>query len=349
MSKFFRKNRKGVVICGAYGMENAGDDAVLAAICRDLRRLERDIPITVLARRPKAVSRQFKVNAIHPLNVLRWLGAMGEAELFLSGGGSLLQDVTSRRSLWFYLLTIYLAKKMGCAVQLYGCGIGPLTRETSKSLTTRVLNSSADAITLRDEDSMETLAALGVTAPRILLAADPALRLDPPAGDREQKFAIIVRPWPDFWIHVPDFAAAAHHAWARYRLPTVLLCLAPEDKLAARALEDALKEMNIPCTVSHNARRAGHMSLVLSMRLHGLIFALQNTTPAAGVSYDPKVTAFCSESGLPCVDLAEADGDSLRRLVDKALHLDTEALSVTCHTLRRRELVNSRTAAEFLI
>ena len=349
MSKFCPENRKGVVVCGAYGMENAGDDAVLTAICRDLRRLEQDIPITVMARRPKAVSRRFKVNAIHPLNLFRWLATMRGARLFLSGGGSLLQDVTSRRSLWYYLFTIYMAKKMGCSVQLYGCGIGPLIREKSRSWTAKILNACADAITLRDGDSLATLEALGVTQPRLLLGADPALSLDPPAGDREQKIGILVRPWPDFWARVPDFAAAARHAWDTYHLPTTLICLAPEDKTAARSLADALKEQNVPCAISYNVRSTGQMSLVLSMRLHGLIFALQNATPAAGVSYDPKVTAFCGETGLPCLPLREADGDALCHLVDEALRLDTEALSITRHTLRQRELVNARTAAEFLL
>ena len=348
MSTFFHKNRKGVVICGAYGMENAGDDAVLSAICQDLRRLEQDIPITVLARRPKITAKRFGVRAIHPLNVPGWLWAMRGSKLFLSGGGSLLQDVTSRRSLWFYLSTIYLGEKMGCAVQLYGCGIGPLTREKSKIRTASILNACADAITLRDKTSLALLEELGVTEPRTLLAADPALRLEPPAGDREQKFAILVRPWPDFWIHVPDFAAAARHVWETYRLPAVLICLAPEDRTAARSLADALKKLGVPCAISYNARRVGQMSLVLSMRLHGLIFALQNATPAAGVSYDPKVTSFCGETGLPCLDLTEADGEALCRLVDEALRLDAETLSITRHTLCRRELVNARTAAEFL-
>lgn len=348
MSKFFHKNRTGVVICGAYGMENAGDDAVLTAICRDLRRLEKDIPITVLARRPKATARRFGVKAIHPLNIPGWLMAFGGAKLFLSGGGSLLQDMTSRRSLWFYLSTIYFAKKMGCAVQLYGCGIGPLLWESSLHITRKILNTCADAITLRDEQSLEALNNMAVTNPRLLLAADPALRLEPPAGEREQKLAILVRPWPDFWTHVPDFAAAAHHAWETYRLPTVLICLAPEDKTAARSLADSLEKLGVPCSVSHNAPRTAHMSLVLSMRLHGLIFALQNATPAAGVSYDPKVTAFCGEAGFPCLDLIDADEAALCRLVDEAMLLDSEALSAVRHTLRQRELVNARTAAEFL-
>ena len=348
MSKFFHKTRTGVVICGAYGMENAGDDAVLSVICRDLRRLEKDIPITVLSRKPKATSRRFGVKAVHPLNVPRWLFALRGAKLFLCGGGSLLQDMTSRRSLWYYLFTLFMAKKLGCAVQLYGCGIGPLLWDSSLFLTRKVLNACVDAITLRDEDSLETLHNMAITTPRLLLAADPALQLESPAGEREQKFGMVVRPWPDFWLRVPAFAAAARHAWETYGLPTVLICMAPEDRIAAASVADALQAMAVPCSVSYNARRAGNMSLVLSMRLHGLIFALQNATPAAGVSYDPKVTAFCAEAGYPCLDLTDTEEDTLCRLVDEALSLDAESLSVTRHSLRRRELINARTAAEFL-
>lgn len=348
MSIFSHTARRGIVLCGAYGMENAGDDAILAAILQDMRRLEQDIPITVLARRPASVSRRFGVTAIHPLNIFRWFFALKRSVLFLSGGGSLLQDVTSRRSLWYYLSTIVLAKKAGCAVQLYGCGIGPLTRASSRTQTAKVLNTCADAITLRDEDSLETLKAMGVTEPRILLAADPALRLETPGGDRERKLGLILRSWPDFWARVPDIAAAARYAYERYKLPPVLICLSPEDRTAAGSVSKALEAEGIPCSISLHPRRVGRMTLVLSMRLHGLIFALRDGTPAAGVSYDPKVSAFCREAGLPCAELRDADSETLCRLIDKAILLDTETLSITAEKLRQREKANARTAAELL-
>lgn len=342
------KSRRGVVICGAYGMQNAGDDAVLAAVCRDLRRLERDIPITVLARNPKSTARRFGVTAIHPLNIPRWLMAMKRAKLFISGGGSLLQDVTSRRSLWYYLATIALAKKMGCAVQLYGCGIGPITGAKNREQTAKVLNACADVITLRDKESMETLQTLGVTEPRTLLAADPALRLDAVPGDRERKIGIVVRPWPEFWAHIPDFAAAARHAYETYRLTPMLICMAPTDHAAASSLCTLLERQHIPCSISQHPRRIGQMSLVLSMRLHGLIFALRDGALAAGVSYDPKVSSFCREAGLPCTELAEATSALLCGLVDQAIHLDAETLAAARDTLRQRERVNARAAAELL-
>ena len=348
MSIFSKRPRRGVVICGAYGLENAGDDAVLTAILQDLRRLDKTLPITVMARKPASTAQRFGIAAVHPLNLFHWLSTMRRSTLFISGGGSLLQDVTSRRSLWYYLLTLALAKKMGCAVQLYGCGIGPLTREDSKARTAKILNSCADVITLRDEDSLELLRSLGVMKPRMLLASDPAIRLDAPPGEREHSFGIAVRPWPDFWARVPDFTAAARHVWETYKLPAVLICLAPEDHLAARSLCAALKTDNIPCSISMHPRRLGHMSLVLSMRLHGLIFAMRDGAPAAGVSYDPKVSAFCKEAGLPCMDLVDVTAVTLCSLVDKALHLDTEELSTAAEKLRQRERINARTAAEFI-
>lgn len=348
MGIFSPRARRGIVLCGAYGMDNAGDDAVLAAILQDMRWLERDIPITVLARHPRSVARRYSVSAVHPLNMTGWLLAMRRASLFISGGGSLLQDVTSRRSLWYYLATIALAKKAGCAVQLYGCGIGPLCRDSSRTYTRRILNACADAITLRDAESGEVLKDLGITEPRVMLGADPAFRLEPSGGERERKLGLVLRDWPDFWCRVPAFAAAARYAYERYKLPPVLLCLAPEDRAAAGSVAKALEAEGVPCSISLHPRRVGRMTLVLSMRLHGLIFALRDGAPAAGVSYDPKVSAFCRETGLPCVRLEAADSEALCRLIDEAILLDTETLSATAETLRQREKVNARTAAEFL-
>lgn len=51
---------------------------------------------------------------------------MKKAHLFISGGGSLIQNATSRRSLRYYLWTLRHAKRCGCKVMMYGCGIGPI-------------------------------------------------------------------------------------------------------------------------------------------------------------------------------------------------------------------------------
>ena len=338
--------RQGAVICGAYGMSNAGDDAVLAAIIAALRQIDKDIPLTVMARKPAATAKRFGIAAVHPFNFPGWLRAMGRARLFISGGGTLLQDVTSRRSLQFYLFSIRMAKKRRCAVQLYGCGVGPLRRDSSRKRTADTLNACADIITVRDADSAALLEEIGVKKPLILTAADPALSLSSPPGERERCVGFALRDWPGFWSHVPDFAATVRYAYEKYRLRPVLLCLAPEDRTAARSVCASLGD--VPVSVSVDPRRAGRMSLIVSMRLHGLVFALRDGIPAAGVSYDPKVSAFCREMGLPVAALEDAGAETLCRLIDEAVHLDGEGLRAAAKKAKERELVNARAAADLL-
>ena len=338
--------RRGAVICGAYGMANAGDDAALAAVTAALRRLEEDMPITVVARGGGDTGRHVGAAGVGRTNVLGWLRAMGRARLFLLGGGSLVQDVTSRRSLWFYLGMLRAAKAMGCRTMLYGAGIGPVTRERERQRAAACLDAYADVICVRDRGSLQTLRDWSVTRPRLLLSADPALALRPERGERERKAGFVLRPWPGFWAHVPDFAAAARHVWEQYHLAPVFICLAPEDRQAARSLCAALPD--VPCAVSQDPKRVGRMAVVVSMRLHGLVFALRDGVPAAGVSYDPKVTAFCAEAGFPLVQLENADADALCELADFAMHMDGEHLSASLRTLRAREQVNANAAAELL-
>ena len=109
-----RTGRCGAVLCGAYGRGNSGDEAILKAICLRLRSIEPDIPIWVMTRDPKGTSKSANVRGIYIFNVLRFIRALRRSTLFVNGGGSLIQDVTSARSLYFYLFTLIAAKKLGC-------------------------------------------------------------------------------------------------------------------------------------------------------------------------------------------------------------------------------------------
>ncbi len=339
-------SRRGAVICGAYGMHNAGDDAVLSAIRSALRRLDETIPLTVIARGGKRTGQAGGMVGVGRLNVLGWLRAMSRARLFILGGGSLLQDVTSRRSLGYYLFMLRAAKAMGCAVMLYGVGVGPILREAGRQRTVAYLNAYTDVISLRDRDSLDTLREWGVTKPRLLLGADPALSLPAAGGERERKAGFILRSWPGFWTHVPEFAQAVRYVYERYRLAPVFFCLAPEDRQAVKSVCAELE--GVPCAVSADPRRVGRMAVILSMRLHGLVFALRDGVPAAGISYDPKVDAFCKEAGFPLLALEDVTTEGLRELADFAMRMDGEHLSASARTLRARERTNLNAAAELL-
>lgn len=363
------RGRSGVVICGAYGMGNSGDEAILDAIVAEMRAIDPLMPLTVMTRDPAGASARLGLTAVHTFNFPRFLAVMRRRALYINGGGSLIQDVTSRRSLWYYHFTLRAAKRLGCKVMMYGCGIGPVKRPGGVERTRRVLNSCVDAITLREPDSIEELARFGVTKPEIILASDPALTL--PSAPAEEVDAALeaagaapggkyicfaLRLWPGFGEKAGVFAAAARHAHEAYGLTPVFLPINHlDDGQAAALVAEKLGDtphVLLPGPMS-SALVIGLMSrmqVVVSMRLHGLIFAAGQGVPLIGVSYDPKVTAFlrCVDAG--CVPLEGLEEGELCRLIDGAAARsgDAAALEENVRKLRAIEHRSMETAARLL-
>ena len=345
------RDRDGVVICGAYGRGNAGDDAILEAILQEMRSIDPDMPVTVLSKDPKSTRLSYRVRSLSRTSIPAWHRAMRRSALYINGGGSLIQDVTSRRSLWFYLYNIRSAKRCGCKVQMYGCGIGPVTRENHRKLAAQVLNRYVDTITLREPDSREELTAMGVTQPEILLTADPALTLHraeddqtdsvllragiPPQG-RYLCFAL--RQWRGYPEKAPLFGQAARYAYETYGLTPVFLAV--EKRMDPAAARLAAQDLDIPHYFLDDAGRAGtiigalsRMEAVVSMRLHALIFAAGQGIPLAGVVYDPKVSAFLRYTGQEnFMDLEDVTLESLQTMIDRAVaqagHPEAQAAAV---------------------
>ena len=361
--------RDGVVICGAYGRGNAGDDAILEAILQEMRTIDPDMPVTVLTRDPKATRLTYRVQTAGRMDILRWKKAMRHAALYINGGGSLIQDVTSRRSLWFYLHNIQSAHRAGCRVQMYGCGIGPVLREQHRRLAARVLNACVDVITLREPDSLKELQSMGVTAPEILLTADPALTL-PAAGEDEIDSVLLragipphgrylcfaLRNWKGFEEKAPLLGQAARYAYETYGLTPVFAAVEKYQDPSAGRL--AAAGLDIPHYFLDDAGSAGtiigalsRMQAVVSMRLHALIFAAGQGIPLAGIVYDPKVSAFLRYIGQEnFADLEALDAGTLRHMIDLAAGapVSPEAQAAAVEKLRQMEHGNVATARRLL-
>lgn len=335
-----RKQRKsdGVMICGAYGMGNSGDNTILSIIVSQLRHIDPDLPITVLSRKPSETRVGAGVDALYTFGLRKIGRRMKRCSVYLSGGGTLMQDVTSIRSLLYYLYSIRQASKKGCHVMLYGCGIGPISKKADRRLTARTLNRYAEVISVRDRYSEDYLRKLGVTRPNIRLTADPALLFTPSddgASDRylrrcdlhedEKYLMLAVRPWEGFHRHIADFAEAAEYAREAYGLIPILYCMEPKrDGAAARAIAEKLKGNYHLLSAGSNGNEVlalvRRMSLVVSMRLHTLIFAAGQSVPMVGVVYDPKVSAFLDALGQSAyLSLKDADCKALCRQIDIAL------------------------------
>ncbi len=308
------KRREGrqsaVTVCGAYGRGNAGDEAILQAILEELREADPDVTIYAVSRDPRSTRMHHRIRAVHTYDLLAFRRLAGRTKLLLNGGGSLIQDVTSRRSLWFYLYTLAAAKKRRAKVLMYGCGIGPVNYPSDRRLAARIINKYVDAITLREDGSLEELKSMGVTGPEIFLAADPALTLTPaPAESIDSTLlkagtdpsgnyvCFALRPWPGFSERAADIAAAADELYFTDGLTPVFLSIDRIKDGAAAA--EVTRRMKAPYRLLDGSYEAGtvigimsRMRAVVSMRLHALIFAAGHGVPLIGVVYDPKVSAF---------------------------------------------------------
>ena len=370
LARFHRPKdeRESIVICGAYGRGNAGDDAILKAIVQEMRALDPERTICVMSRRPRETRLIYRTGAIYTFNVFAVLRQFRRAALYINGGGSLMQDVTSTRSIWYYCYTLRAAKKRGCKVMMYGCGIGPINRAGNRKMAARIIDRSVDRITLRDDNSRALLADMGVTRPDIRVSADPTIILDPaprevvnlaleqsgidPAG---RYIGFGLRHWKGLDAALPEIAAAANYAYEKHGLIPVFVPIEfPSDLTPAERVGALLRcpwhavrtRQPIEVTIGILAR----MKAVVGIRLHSLMFSAGQGVPVVGMSYDIKVDGFLKYIGShTCLQLRSVRADDLCRLIDECVSgaLDEEVRR-TAAMLREREHENVRGAARLL-
>ena len=295
-----------IVISGYYGFANAGDEAMLTSIVRALRGVQPDIDLTVISGNPAETAAKHKVKSIYRFNFCEIYNAVKNADMLLSGGGSLLQDVTSLRSLFYYLVIISMGKMAGKKVLLYSHGIGPIRNALARRLTKFVCG-KADLITVRDADSEAELLKMGFDGSNIMVTADSVLALpvaDKAIGQNKPVLGISVRPWADDINCFKVIAAALKQFKQQHDAQIVLLPLQyPADLKSCAALADFLKMesgiffLDKPFTTEEFLSLIGNFKLLLGMRLHALVFAAVMKVPLLAISYDPKVDAFVNTAG----------------------------------------------------
>lgn len=303
-----------IAISGYYGFGNAGDEAVLSATLAQLRKRMPDAEPVVLSADPDATTAQHAVEAVPrwPYNALR--RTIASADLLLSGGGSLLQDATSSRSLAYYLLTLQLAHAAGVPYIIHAQGLGPLRSWAARKATAYYLCRAA-AITLRDNASVALAAELGVPQDRVKLAADPAFVLEPAPPEAADDIlaaqgvdpklpllGMVVREWPGAREVLPALVRVGRLATEEWGarvvvIPFQLYADVPMSHELAALLPGAVV---VAETMSPQVLMSviGRLDMLVAMRLHALIFAASQGVPAVAVSYDPKVEALSREAGL---------------------------------------------------
>lgn len=311
-------NAPRIVLSGYYGFGNAGDEAVCYAIIEALRREMPEVRITVLSNEPERTAEAYGVRAVNRWMPTRVLPQLASADLLISGGGSLLQDVTGANGILYYLGILEAARRLGVPQMIYAQGIGPLGLPRNRRLVARAMN-AASLCTVREPDSKALLQKIGVQRP-IFITPDPVIGLDmaavdPALGERALRSAgrhserplllCVPRLWGET-DRVKRYAEALDRISEAEGMDVALLAMQPSQEGAlCQAVAGHMKSRAV--VLAEDYEMPTLLSIfkaadaVIAVRLHGLILGALAGARLLALSYDPKCRSFMDLVGCRAV------------------------------------------------
>ncbi|KRF33971.1 polysaccharide pyruvyl transferase CsaB [Paenibacillus sp. Soil787] len=324
-----------IALSGYYGFDNSGDEAVLQSILFALQEQGREqgvqIEPIVLSANPEKTSAMYGVKAYHRMKPGSLIRALREADGLISGGGSLLQDATSSKTIPYYLAVLKIAQWLGKPTFIYSQGIGPVSRPMFYGWIRSVFQRCA-YVSVRDTESADLLVKMRLPRERITVVPDPVMGL-PLRG------SVVVGGAPD---HAPDGAVRTVGVSVRFwnedrselealSRSLVLLLAAnpdvrlrflpfhlPSDEVASQFVIDRLGDhgsrVEMVRGIAHPQDMLAQVAacdLLIGMRLHSLIYAASQFVPMVGISYDPKIDQFLHRLGMKAAaSTARFDADA---------------------------------------
>ena len=301
-----------VLLCGAFGQDNPGDDALLAAFLAALR--DHDVAVAG----PPETAGQEQVRIVAP--TARGVGtALRSVDAVVVAGGTVFKTLhpsTGRHPLGLLARTRLLqatARANGVPFALVGVGAADLGSRAAARLA-RSIAGRADLLVLRDEESASVLRGVGAPGP-FRVGADPAWTiLDTPSVRpvRERREVVVaishlaasdagrlterlvhlveplvaqgvpvaLQPWQADHGADSELARAVHRRVGQPGLVTVVE--------RPRSLHDAVEAFR-------------GAAAVIGLRHHALVAAAEARCPFLAVAHEPKLAALARRLGEPAV------------------------------------------------
>ena len=343
-----------ILISGYYGFDNIGDESILRTLITSLREKIPDCRLTVLSHNPASTREKYGVEAVERMSPGAILRAVRQCDMLISGGGSLLQDVTSSKSIHYYLFIIRLAKLLGKKVFIYSQGIGPIDHAFNRRATARALK-KADGIVVRDERSAKLLEQIGLPQERIVITADPVIRMKRPdrtvgreilarAGIKKDGRLTVgwaIREKNRDSAFVREITECIRWLRENYDAESVLIPFHYEEdrevcSVIAERTNGAAKCLSEKYLSEDMLSIIGNMDVLVGVRLHSMIYAAIMGVPIIGVSYDPKCTAFLNSVGLDSLSTRETfSAEAFKAEFARVLETGKEQTAAVAENMRR--------------
>lgn len=290
------------VLCGYYGKGNGGDEALLATL---LQLLPENVTPLVLSGNCTQTQQRYNVQTCDRTSAVRVWQALRRAEVFIWGGGSLMQDATSALNPLYYGGLMGLAQKLGLKTIAWAQGIGPLKRPLSRQIAKKAF-AGCTGVSVRDRASATLLSNWQIPCS---LAPDPVWALDskpvPGLWDLPApRVAVNLRQHP---LLTPQRLHHLTRGLIDFQKATdtcvLLLPFQPETDLAiAQSIQPQLPGPNKILILEDPRELKGvfaGVEMAIAMRYHALVAAAAAECQCFALSYDPKVNQLMVELNLP--------------------------------------------------
>lgn len=295
------------IVSGYIGFDNFGDEAI-AKVLVDRLKHEGAEKITLISSNPEKTAKLYGVDSCP---MLKFFDSIKHSDVLVSGGGSLLQDVTSFKSLLYYLGVIYTAIFLGKKIEIFAQGIGPINSGFGRMLTRFALG-QAQKISVRDRKSQELLKSWGIDAE---LVKDPIFSLELPVRNLKGTVGIQLRNYPS--LSDGFLNALADEVIKRFPDKKIQIFSFQDsidldvcEKFARiLAKKDRVKDVEVLSGLSVNDvfDKISELEYMIGMRFHANVAAIISGVKTLAINYDIKVKKLADEYDLPVIELSQRD------------------------------------------
>lgn len=297
---------KKIVISGYYGFGNFGDEAILYTLIQKLKDYDTDI--TVISGNPQFTIANYYVKAIKNFALFKLIYTIKSADVLISGGGSLLQDVTSVRSLIYYLLVIWLGILFNKKVIIFAQGIGPIKNKFAFFITMSILK-KCTFISVRDINSQNLLKNEGINSE---LVCDPIYSFPLKKSESANTVGIQLRSFKNLSEELLNNLANQIAKVFSDRKCEILSFQDSIDLDICNIFAEKIKKINPNVDVEVISGLSGKdlveklssLEYLIGMRFHALLLAMKFGIKSIVINYDIKVEKLAKEYNLPILPLS---------------------------------------------
>ena len=273
-----------VAISGYYGFKNFGDEAILSVLVNHLKTFE-NADITVFSSDIEYTEKTYGVKAVKRFNLKDVIKTIQNCDVLVSGGGSLLQDVTSLKSLIYYAFIIALGLLFNKKVIIFAQGIGPY-------------------VTVRDENSLKLLEKLGVKSE---LVCDPIYSLDIKSVPQNGVIGVQLREFKTMNFELLQKLALLIITKFSNKKIEIFSLQKTQDLQLCKRFEALIKSFNpeIETEIVEDdiVNRLSRLEYLIGMRFHAVLVALKSGVKTCAINYDVKVEKIATDAGIPIISM----------------------------------------------